>query len=105
MNVDEALGLAKVLKEVPFVIHYKVAITLAAEVRRLREEVEWHPIESAPTDGTWIQAINTDNPNRQHIVHYSDRYGSKFPWVTDSAPMSFVAGLTHWMPLPGPPNG
>lgn len=67
--------------------------------------MEWKPIETAPKDGTWILAINVEtNRTRQHVVHYSERHGNKFPWVTDSAPMSFVAGITHWMPLPPAPK-
>lgn len=65
----------------------------------------WQPIESAPKDGTYILAINArTNPGRQHVVHYSERYNDRFTWVTDSAPMSFVNGITHWMPLPEPPQ-
>lgn len=65
----------------------------------------WQPIEAAPKDGTWILAINaTTNKGRQHVVHYSERHSPKFAWVTGSAPMDFVAGITHWQPLPEPPN-
>jgi len=65
---------------------------------------EWQPIETAPRDGTWILAINaTTNPGRQHVVKYSERQSKKFPWTRDETPMGWVAGLTHWMPLPDPP--
>jgi len=66
---------------------------------------EWQSIETAPKDGTWILAINgKTNWTRQHVVHYSTRNGDEFPWVTSSAPMDFVSGLTHWTPLPPPPK-
>ena len=66
---------------------------------------QWQPIETAPKDGTWILAINAaKNPGRQHVVHYSERWGNHYPWVTGSAPMDFVAGVTHWMPLPPEPK-
>jgi hypothetical protein len=64
----------------------------------------WLPIESAPRDGTWVLAINAaTNRGRQHVVHYSERHGKAFPWVTSGAPMDFVAGITHWQPLPAAP--
>jgi hypothetical protein len=65
----------------------------------------WFPIETAPTDGTWVLAVNAKtNRSRLHVVRYSERNGAKFPWVRGSAHMEFVAGLTHWMPLPEAPN-
>lgn len=65
----------------------------------------WMPIETAPRDGTWILAVNAQtNRDRQHVVHYSERHGKEFPWVTGSAPMDFVAGITDWQPLPTPPK-
>ena len=66
---------------------------------------EWADIKTAPKDGTWVLAINAEtNPGRQHVVHYSTRHSEQFPWVTDAAPMSWVAGLTHWLSLPAAPN-
>lgn len=68
---------------------------------------QWQPIETAPKDGAWILAINAKNNRyRQHVVHYSERHSKNtdYVWVTDSAPMSWVAGLTHWQPLPQPPS-
>ena len=63
----------------------------------------WLPIESAPKDGAWILAINYKNATRQHVVQYSPER-EKFRWVTGSAPMDFIAGLTHWRHLPSPPS-
>ena len=63
---------------------------------------DWKNIRTAPKDGTWILAINVKtNATRQHVVQYKI---GKFPWVTGSAPMDFVAGLTHYQPLPEPPK-
>jgi len=69
--------------------------------------MEWQPIGTAPKDGTWILAINAEtNPNRQHVVHYSEIHGAKFAWMTGSGYMDWVAGITHWMPLsPAPTAG
>lgn len=66
---------------------------------------DWQDIASAPRDGTWILAINAEtNPGRQHVVHYSTRHSERYPWVTDSAPMAWIDGLTHWMLLSPPPK-
>ena len=66
--------------------------------------MKWQTIEDAPKDGTWILAVNAStNQGRQHVVHYSGM-SDKFPWVTGPDHMSFVAGLTHWMPLRKPPS-
>jgi len=65
---------------------------------------QWQPIETAPKDGEWILAVNVNNSHRLHIVHYSERHGTLYPWVKDANPMGFVAGLTHWQPLPKPPE-
>ena len=65
--------------------------------------MDWQSMATAPQDGTYILAVNAaNNPNRMFVVHYSEKYGG--PWVTDEAPMSWVNGLTHWMPLPSLPN-
>lgn len=62
-------------------------------------------MNTAPRDGTWILAVNAKiNGKRKYIVRYSELHSTKFPWVTDAAPMSFVDGLTHWMPLPEAPT-
>lgn len=73
------------------------------DCRRLK--IDWMQIESAPKDGTWILVINARiNDARPHVVHYSERFGKKFPWLTGSGAMSSVAGVTHWMPLPESPE-
>ncbi len=64
--------------------------------------MEWQQIETAPKDGTWILAINSDsNGGRPHVVHFSEKHGKKFPWTTGAGA---VARMTHWMPLPEPPE-
>jgi len=67
----------------------------------------WMKMEAAPKTGEWIIAVNARQRNgRQHVVHYSERHTTnpRLCWVTDAQPMSFVADLTHWMPLTAPPN-
>lgn len=93
-------------EETPWRAHGLITTTQAEAYAdaRVAESQQWNPIETAPKDGTWILAINAaKNPGRQHVVHYSERWGNHYPWVTGSAPMDFVAGVTHWMPLPAPP--
>jgi hypothetical protein len=64
----------------------------------------WLPISSAPKDGTWVLAINAKtNPSRQHVVRYFENTGI-YPWKTDTGHMDWVAGITHWLPLPSAPK-
>jgi hypothetical protein len=64
----------------------------------------WRPMADAPRDGTSVIAVNAaTNPGRQHIVRFEDRRPHQ-PWRTGAGPMDWVAGLTHWMPLPLPPT-
>lgn len=81
--------------------------------------MEWQPIETAPKDGTQILVAGNDlgDPrNGQHICvaewcqdartfeQLAREEGSDFSgWydASDDGPLLF---LTHWMPLPPPPQ-
>lgn len=66
---------------------------------------EWQPIETAPRDGTDVLVATDD-----HKVFAAHSYGGEWVAQADSAAdgiyLSFDVGeLTHWMPLPEPPEG
>ena len=65
--------------------------------------MSWQPIETAPKDGTRI-AIKFRSGNR-HEANWQTTYGGE--WHTDSykyLPWADQAEITHWMPLPEPPQ-
>lgn len=57
---------------------------------------EWHPIESAPKDGSWI--LGSDDSEGVCIVQYLD---GDWYQERDDTPL---LELTHWMPLPELPK-
>ena len=74
---------------------------LLAENKKLREALEWRPIETAPKNGTTILLSNGTwiNFGRWH----RHLYGRGSPgWVINDC--GTVERITHWMPLPHPPE-
>lgn len=74
---------------------------LLAENKKLREALEWWPIETAPKNGTTILLSNGTwiNFGRWH----RHLYGRGSPgWVINDC--GTVERITHWMPLPVPPK-
>ena len=59
---------------------------------------EWMPIESAPRDKSWFLAWRSHGV-KPLIVRLDDEYGAHEQENGD-----FVYHLTHWMPLPEPPE-
>lgn len=81
--------------------------TLAAEVRRLREELrkatEWQPIETAP-ENIPIDVWRSEWRERVCNVVKIDRgNGNVFFAGTTSGP-TCIRDASHWMPLPEPPK-
>lgn len=71
----------------------------------------WHPIETAPKDGTEILAYIAYETweKKIEIVYYDDSYRKhnklKPSWVSARCVDGLEAGIpTHWMPLPEPPS-
>ena len=60
---------------------------MEAEILRLREALTWQPIETAPKDGTEV------------LMWHRDLGAAVHPCVRK------WDGVTHWMPLPLPPDG
>jgi hypothetical protein len=67
---------------------------------------EWHPIETAPKDGTlvllhpsghWTADVNSDCE-----VGYWDVDCEE--WIAAGSRADDYTGPTHWMPLPEPPS-
>ncbi len=61
----------------------------------------WRPIETAPKDGAWILSWGkTDEPGRAFmVVAWSTRDREWYSPTEDG-----LIDITHWMPLPAPPE-
>ena len=77
-----------------------------AELERLRREVEWRPIETAPKDGTEILAYGyarcdgSRYANGQHIAWWDAELG----WTGRDPDDRVTLHLSHWRPLPPRPE-
>lgn len=60
--------------------------------------MEWQKIETAPKDGTWVQAWKT-HATRPLQVKWDAPYDA-----FENEAGDHVYHLTHWMPLPPPPH-
>lgn len=78
---------------------------MAAEIARLRADAEWRPISTAPRDGTEIDVL-IDACERYTNVAYEngewwiETYDKAFGDVR----IAIRRQLTHWRPLPQPPE-
>ena len=64
---------------------------------------QWLPIESAPTDGTYVLLFDAGYAN-PYLHAAWDRFGRGW-WTqsTESGASVVWWSATHWMPLPPPP--
>ncbi len=58
---------------------------------------QWLPIESAPKDRSRI--LVSHGSNGACVVYWSDSFDL---WMTTGG--NFIRDITHWMPLPPPPE-
>lgn len=74
---------------------------LIARIRELEALTEWRPIETAPKDGTPIEAIRRGSSRR--IVSY---YSDKPSWTLLGTTNEFYPEdyFTHWRPLSAGPE-
>lgn len=61
----------------------------------IESEPQWQPIETAPLR---VYVLVYDF---EHGINVAKKHSSEVRWRTDSYPLSHV---THWMPLPNPPE-
>ena len=70
---------------------------------RLRMDLAWQPIDTAPKDGSWVYVWGkTDRkywkaPKAARYMEYAS------DWITEDREW-LRHGLTHWMPIPTYPN-
>lgn len=58
---------------------------------------QWRPIDTAPTDGSWILLARSDNG------FVGEGYRTR-TFATFAANGFRIDDVTHWMPLPAPPE-
>jgi len=65
---------------------------------------EWKPIDTAPTDGTYILVCDSAvGGGHMTVVSYTEE---DYPdvWETAEFCVYHETAFTHWMPLPTPPT-
>lgn len=96
---------------------------LKAENKRLKEALEWQPIETAPKDGTDILVADPTQEFSQDRVERARYWEGKwcvvnaYYFLTDLSKIEeiskeqklddmplYIISPTHWMPLPEPPK-
>ena len=91
-----------------------------AEIKRLRAETKWHPIDTAPQDGTYILGFHRESAKAHGhgdaglcVLCWVDA-DEDGRWEAQWQIKPFLEGLdcvvsdempTHWRPLPTPPEG
>ena len=100
INMVEAYAAQQNAELVATISQFNSAISeLQAENERLKQQLAWQPIETAPKDGTrvllWRRAIR-DQPT----PIMADGFWCETCWVWPY----LLSEPTHWQPLPTPPE-
>ena len=78
----------------------------AAEIQAMRLAAPvWQPIETAPLDGSWM-LVTCGGENAPAVVFWDSEIGMWIENENDSSSWILPADwpLTHWTPLPTPPQ-
>jgi hypothetical protein len=93
--------MARLTHNGPYSINWHKCMIDASEMLTdLLAEREWRPIAEAPRDGTTILGgkIGKD----PFLCHWEDQKGGQ--WFTDMVLSFWHENVTHWRPLPAPPE-
>ncbi len=71
---------------------------------RVREALEWRPIETAPRDGTRVILVWGGESINGFFLNNSQSLRPWAGWRTESMVPAPIGQPTHWMPLPPPPQ-
>ena len=66
----------------------------------------WQPIETAPKDGTRVLAVTNEYDGVLIVSWRKAWFGNKvgeMAWFDDEDYDTYI-NITHWMPLPAPPE-
>jgi hypothetical protein len=80
-------------------------ICTGSKRQKVHEMSAWHPIETAPKDGSRIWAYFPFN-GRSYAVYWDQNGYEEHPnWTLDGGESALLNydPPTHWMPLPEPP--
>jgi len=81
-----------------------IARAEAAEKRvaELEAAQEWRPVTEKPEKLDWRSGFIV--ATESEMVYYADEY-NKGAWLWGDGWMKEIEGVTHWRPLPPPPQG
>jgi hypothetical protein len=77
---------------------------LVRELEGLRQSHRWHPIETAPKDGTDILAVAVRNGEPYFKITWWRQAKDKRGFTGWGEFNDEFYPATHWMPLPNPPR-
>ena len=89
----------------PYGNNHEWCMELQAENNRLRDELEWQPIETAPKDAVNILAVDARTCYEPMVVQWDKYENSDYSWLGSEGYKYHKDVFTHWMPLPEPPTG
>lgn len=102
LKLVSAIAAAIEARDAEWEAHMHSVSANAESKLRMAREIEgdrWHPIETAPKDGSWVLLWW---PHWDHKP--TTGYWNVFMWYSDRALSDDGIGPTHWQPLPPRPG-